>query len=99
MTVVPKINTLLFLAKFPRAEVIYDFSVSFRLISSLYENKLKREGKSKKVTKIELLKEINILNVLCHTISSFFPESTLITWICLNSVFKGIIGCYLIKPD
>ena len=62
MIVVPKINTLFFFVKLPKAEVIFDFSVSLTLISLLEENIESNEGNSKKVTDIETVKP----NVIIH---------------------------------
>ena len=49
----PKIIILLFLVKEPNAEVIKDFSVSFRPTSFSLEKKFIKDGNNKNVTKNE----------------------------------------------
>ena len=56
IAVPPKINILLSFAKFPKAAVILDFSVSFTFMSSFDANKFRRVGNNIKVTKNRLTK-------------------------------------------
>ena len=51
-----KINISLFFVKEPKADVIKDFSVSFRPISLSDDNKLIKDGNNKNVTKNETIK-------------------------------------------
>ena len=62
---------LLFFVKLAREEVILDFSVSLTFISSSEENKDSNEGSSKKVTIIETVKPIVIIQP--KSIIGFIP--------------------------